>query len=388
MNYVNLPLTVLFFSMFLGQSLRAQDNAGENAFYEFRDIISLPATPVKDQAFTGTCWDFATISFIESELLRQGKGEFDLSEMYVVRKAYPEKARKYIMRWGKQNFYQGGQAHDVMMVLDRYGVVPEKVYTGLKNGAKEHDHRELDAVLKSFVEAVNSKKGKELSAEWPEAFSTILDTYLGTEPERFTYRAIEYTPESFAEQLEISHTDYIEITSYGIYPYYQPVELDIPDNWLNCHYYNVPLDDLLELLYYSLEKGYTVVWDGDISNNSFSSRLGIANEPEIPWNREMKSDVYEYIRTVREEVKVDQELRDRAFLIRDVVDNHLMHLIGTATDGNGTSFFKIKDSLGKDRNQHGGYIYMSEEYVKKNTIAIMVHKDAVPDTLKSRLGIE
>lgn len=245
--------------------------------YQFKEIADIPVTPVKNQANTGTCWCFATTSFLEAELLRQGKPAYDLSEMYTVRNAYFEKGMRYFRFQGTVNFGQGGQAHDVLAMIKKYGVMPEEAYSGLQYGTTAHSHGELVSGLNGFLSGIN--KSRSLTTAWPTAYMAIIETYLGKAPEKFTYEGKEYTPLSFAKKIGINPEDYIELTSYQAYPFYQQVELEIPDNWMHARYYNVPLDDLMSIMNNALKNGYTVAWDGDVSEKGFSHSNGLAILP-------------------------------------------------------------------------------------------------------------
>lgn len=344
--------------------------------HEFKLNNEIKTTSVKDQGVTGTCWDFATISFIETELLRMGKGEYDLSEMFVVRNAYPLKAAKYIRRHGTTNFGQGGQAHDVMMIYKKYGIVPEEVYDGNPIN-KKHNHGELETVMKGMLDGV--LVGNKITDRWEKALHGALDSYLGEIPESFVYEGNEYTPKTFAENLGFNPDDYIEFTSYSHHPFYDWFELEIPDNWTNDKYFNVPIEDIMSITNSALENGYSVCWDGDSGKDNFYRKEGYA---VIPMEDEPKIED----RTEPEKEKVvTQEMRQEAFNTFDVTDDHLMHLVGTAENQEGTKFYYTKNSWGTMDKKYDGFWYMSESYVKLKTVAIMVHKDAVPETILEKM---
>ncbi|RLD51698.1 MAG: aminopeptidase, partial [Bacteroidetes bacterium] len=232
----------------------------EPAAYEFTIEKSLPATSVKDQHRTGTCWSFAAASFIESELIRTGKGEFDLSEMYFVRKAYEMKADKYVRMHGKTNFGNGGLAMDVTHIWDVSGMVPNEVYSGLTTGDSLPVHGEMDGVLRGYLDEVIKNRNKTLTPVWKKGFDGILDAYLGPVPEYFEYQGTSYSPESFAEKTGLTPDDYVAIGSFTHHPFYQDFILEIPDNWLWSAISNVPLDEMMNLLDQALDQGYTVCW--------------------------------------------------------------------------------------------------------------------------------
>ena len=368
--------------------------------YKFTPVVELKATPVKNQASTGTCWCFATTSFIESELLRMGKGEYDLSEMFIVRDNYTDKLNDNYLRQGKGNLGPGSVGHDWMYGFKNYGIVPDEVYNGLNYGSPTHNHGELNAFINA-VAAVPVQRKNE-SEQYHKIVDAILDTYLGKIPENFTYKGVNYTPKSFAASLGINPGDYVEITSFTIFPFYTQGLLEIPDNWRMERYYNVPLDELIQTMDYALHNGYTIAWDGDISERGFSHSKGVAIFPEL-------SKVDNYSTTDRArlekmspgerseeafkfaspfpEVNVTQEIRQAGFENFTTTDDHLMHLTGIVKDQNGTKYYITKNSWGTDRNTFGGYLNMSESYVRAKTISILVHKNAIPAEIKTKLGL-
>ena len=368
--------------------------------YKFTPVVELKATPVKNQASTGTCWCFATTSFIESELLRLGKGEYDLSEMFIVRDNYTDKLNDNYLRQGKGNLGPGSVGHDWMYGFKNYGIVPDEVYNGLNYGSPTHNHGELNAFINA-VAAVPVQRKNE-SEQYHKIVDAILDTYLGKIPENFTYKGVNYTPKSFAASLGINPGDYVEITSFTHFPFYTQGLLEIPDNWRMERYYNVPLDELIQTMDYALHNGYTIAWDGDISERGFSHSKGVAIFPEL-------SKVDNYSTTDRArlekmspverseeafkfaspfpEVNVTQEIRQAGFENFTTTDDHLMHLTGIVKDQNGTKYYITKNSWGTDRNTFGGYLNMSESYVRAKTISILVHKNAIPAEIKTKLGL-
>lgn len=348
--------------------------------YEFTDKHRLETSSVKSQDRTGTCWCFATVSFLETELLRMGKPEYDLSEMFLVHNTYQKKADRYVRFHGNNNFSQGGQAHDAMYELKEHGIVPEEVYSGIQYGGETHQHSELASILKGFLDPLVENRRSNPSNVWKDAYKAVLDSYLGEIPGEFEYQGKTFTPESFAENLEINPDDYIELTSFSHHSYYEPFVLEVPDNWSHDLYYNLPVEDLMEVMYSSIENGYSVVWDGDVSSDEFSHKDGIAVVPE--------NEDSDYKDKPVKEMEIDQEVRQEYFNDFTTTDDHLMHLTGIGEDKNGKNYFLTKNSWGEDSNAYEGFLYMSDPYVRLNTIAVMVHKDAIPGEIAKKLGIE
>jgi len=373
----------------------ASDSVPEK--FIFTKGIELPVSPVKDQSASGTCWSFATTSFIESELLRTTKDTFDLSEMFFVRKAYETKAVNYVRLHGTANFGEGGQAHDVLNVIRKYGMTTEAAYSGLANGQTKPAHAELEAVLSAMVGAISKNPAGKLSPEWVKAISGVLDVYMGKIPDTFgenNTTAIDFGG-------NINPEDYIEITSYNHHPYYSAFSLEIPDNWSGGMYYNVKLDELIEIMDYSLKQGYTFTWDGDVSDKGFSHQRNVAIVPEVKienitgserskWDKlsekERKQQFFSFEKPVPEK-DITTEMRQSAFDNFSATDDHLMHVNGTVTDQNGKRYFRTKNSWASDSNSSGGFLNISEAYMRLNTIAILVHKNAIPKEIRKKLAI-
>ena len=328
-------------------------------------------TSVKDQEKSGTCWSYATISFIETEALRKGQSKLNLSEMFPVRFAYQQKARDYVRFHGNNNFSQGGQAHDVMHVIQEHGIVPQKVYRGLNYGTDHNDHREMAAILKSMSDAVVNLNTDKLTTAWDDAISSVLDTYLGEVPEKFNYEGTAYTPVEFAKDVvNINPADYVELTSFGHHDYYTAFDLEVPDNWSHDLYYNIPADELMSVMENALKNGYSVCWDGDVSEPKFRHKKG-----EALLQSEDKKALEQN----------PEKHRLHTFNNMTTTDDHLMHITGLAEDDADETFYLTKNSWNKNSNDYGGYLYMSAEYVKLKTIAIMVHKDAIPEDIADKL---
>lgn len=346
--------------------------------YSFKDLAVVKHTSVKDQSQTGTCWSFAATSFIEAEILREKNIETDISEMYFVRNAYITKADKYIRYHGKNLFTMGGQAHDVIDVIKSDGMAPESDYVGLAYKEKKHNHAELHATLNGFLKGLSEQESDKLTPVWKEAFVKILDTYLGQIPNKVSLEEEKISPVNFASRMGINADNYIELSSYTHHPFYKQFELEVPDNWShNDDYYNVPLEELVAIVDHAIENNYSVCWDGDVGNNGFRYSKGVATAPS-------KSDSDES----EEELTVTQELRQAAFDNHTATDDHLMHLIGTATDKDGKRYFIIKNSWGEKSNSFSGKLYMSEDYFKLYTLAIMINKKALPEGTASKLKIK
>lgn len=380
-------------------SLPAQERG-----YQFTDVVSLKATPVKNQASTGTCWCFATTSFMESELLRMGKGEYDLSEMFIVRQKYMNQLDDNYLRRGNGNINQGSLAHTWKNAYLQVGIVPEEAYHGINYQSEKHNHYEMVNYIYALANA--AVKMKQRSPEYYKLMDNLFDTYLGKLPEKFTYQGKEYTATSFAESLGLNMDDYVELTSFTHKPYYSRFAPEVPDNWEHELMYNLPLDELMEVTDHALNHGYTVCWDGDVSEKGFSFKNGVAINPDVKKaedlkgsdrerfeklnaqeQKEMLEEAYKFEKPCPE-VNVTPEVRQQGYEAFVTTDDHLMHITGITKDQNGTKYYITKNSWGTERNAFGGYLNMSESYVRAKTIFIMVHKDAIPSAIRKKLGIK
>lgn len=403
MNSLHIRSLAAAMSLLLGFSVSAQEDTDsvKTEGFVFTDVISIPGTSVKDQNRSGTCWCFAGTGHFEDEILRNGGDSLDLSEMFTVRHCYADKAERYIRMYGGTNFSPGGSILDVPYVWQRYGAVPEEVYTGLNYGEDKHVHGELDAVLEAYVKAVVAKPNRKLSTAWRKGIEGILDAYLGPVPETFEYKGKTYTPQSYAASLGLDPQDYVPLTSFTHHPFYQPFVLEVADNWTWSPYQNVPLDQLKDAVDNALEQGYTVVWAADVSEPGFKWNKGVALMPKgkdegdltgtelARWvklsDKERQNERYEFEGPV-EEITVTQESRQEMFDRQETTDDHGMVIVGTATDQNGNRYYKVKNSW--DTNQvYDGYFYVSEPYFLAKTISVLLNRKALPKDTARRLGI-
>jgi bleomycin hydrolase len=368
----------------------AQDNDADSAAigYEFTIVKQLPSTPVKNQYRTSTCWSFSSISLLESELMRLGRGEFDLSEMFVVRHVYQGKAEKYVRMHGSAQLAGGGAFNDVLMVLRAYGMLPESAYPGLAYEEEKHVHGELDAVIKGYVDAVVKNRNGQLTPVWEKGLAGILDAYLGDEPDSFTWEGSEHSPRSFADDiLRIDPADYVLLSSYTHHPFYRQFVLEVPDNWDYGLVYNVPLEEMMGTIDHAIDNGYTVAWASDVSEKGFDYRKGLAVLPAKDWEDMRKTEMDSVFQYPVPQKTVTQEMRQKAFDNYSTTDDHGMHIIGIATDQNGDRYYYVKNSWGVKRSKFDGHFYASAAFVACKTMSIMLHRDAVPPVLRQKLGL-
>ena len=399
-----LMLSAVAFCLALTAAAQTDTNNDSAPGYQFTDVKVIETTPVKDQSRSGTCWCFSTLSFLESEILRAGGPALHLSEMWIVRHSFMDKAEKYVRMHGTINFAEGGASHDVTEGIKAHGIVPFEVYPGLNYGTEKPDFHELSVVLKAYLDAVvktGDKSGKALSTAWKRGFDAILDEYFGPLPETFTYEGKEYTPETFAAQLPIDLDNYIDISSFTHHPFYTQFIIEVPDNWMWGTVYNVPLDEMMQIIDHALEQGYTVSWGTDVSEKGFSRTKAIGIVPEADtesmsgteaerWgkltDREKEAALYKFDKPGKERT-ITQQMRQTAFDNYETTDDHGMLIMGTATDQAGNRYYKVQNSWNV-LPPYDGFWYFSRPFVAYKTTSIMVNKQALPKEIARKLGLK
>ena len=366
--------------------------------YEFTTIKENPITPVKNQYRSGTCWCFSALSFIESEIIRTKGETLDLSEMFVVGKSYRDRAVKYVRLDGHLNFSAGSSFGDVLHVINDYGIVPQEAMSGMNYGTELPEQGEFDAALKGYVEAIAKNPNKKLTTAWLNGFDGIVDAYLGEDPATFEVNGKEYTPESYRDYLGINFDDYVNLSSFTHHPFYSQFIIEVPDNWRWDTAYNLPIDEMMEVMYNAIEKGYTIAWGSDVSEKGFN-RNGLAIAPVEKKKAAAGSDQEKWVGKAAEEkteeakpelpeeMVITQEMRQDGYDRKTTTDDHGMHIYGLAQDQNGTKYFMVKNSWG-EAGKYKGIWYASGAFVRFKTMNIVVHKDALPKHIAKKLGIK
>ena len=384
-------------AMLSGSVLMSAQTAQEAPEYEFKTIKENPVTSIKNQYRSGTCWCFSALSFVESEILRTQGKEVDLSEMFVVGNSYRDRAVKYVRLDGHLNFAAGSSFGDVFHVIKDYGIVPQEAMPGFNYGTDKPEHSELDAALKGYVEAIVRNPNRKLSTAWVKGFDGIVTAYFGEYPETFTSEGKEYTPEAYRDHLGINTDKYINLTSFTHHPFYEPFIIEVCDNWRWDSAYNLPIDEMMEVMYNAIENGYTIAWGSDVSEKGFT-RNGLAVMPVEKEKESAGSDQEKWVGKseekaeenakpeLPEEMSVTQEMRQDAYDRKTTTDDHGMHIYGLAEDQNGTKYFMVKNSWG-DAGKYKGVWYASDAFVRYKTLNIVVHKDALPKDIRKKLGI-
>ena len=398
MNYL-FAFLALSFILFSNAQITSTNIEGSN--YKFTKVAHLDATPVQSQGRTATCWSFSGLSFFESELIRKGnKNPAILSEMYVVRKSYENKADKYIRMDGKINFSEGGAFHDIPWVIKNYGIVPYDIYNGLV-GSESYDHAEFFEVLNGAVQGLlkfGASSSNGISPNWKPAISGILDAYIGKDIKEFEFKGKKYTPQTYAQAIGLNMDDYISLTSFTNHSLYSKCQLAIPDNYNWGDSYNVNLNDLMTTVEFALSKGYTLAWGADVSEKGFSFKNGIALVPEDPNSIQVvgkdnknfsdagaDKNANAFLSPVKE-LAITEEIRQKGYDQKTTTDDHGMHIVGLYTDQNGSKYVLVKNSWGTS-NYPKGYLYVSEQYFRYKTINIYLHKEGIPSELKQKINL-
>lgn len=381
----------------------AQTDTAINQGYQLNPVYDIKTTAVDDQQRAGTCWSYSVIGFVEAEMLRLGKDSIDLSELFVVRMVYSDKAERYVRMHGKFNFGGGGAVNDVIDVIKKYGIVPEETYTGLNYGTDVHTHGEVNEVLTAYLDAVIKNENRKLTTAWKRGFDAILDEYFGKIPEKFSYKNKEYTPQTFAKEIVgINPDEYVYLTSFSHHPFYQPFIVEVEDNWSWQSYYNLPVEELIQSFDYAMQNGYSIGWAADVSEKGFSHKNGVAIVPEDEikemagserqkWEKLTKDEkanlLYAFDKPIQEK-NITQQMRQEAFDVYQTTDDHGMLMCGLYKDQTGKKFYKIKNSWGTDNSKYNGFFYASEPYVKYKTMSVVVNKNSLPKEILKKLGIK
>ena len=386
---------------FSSVNVNAQDNAKEKEEgFVFTTVKENPITSIKNQNRSSTCWAFSGVGFFEAELLRLGKGEFDLAEMFIVHHTMQDRGENYVRYHGDASFSPGGSFYDFVACYNKYGMVPQDVMPGIMYGDSMHVHNELDAVAGAYVQAIGKGDYKKLTPVWKKGLASIYDTYLGECPQEFSYKGKTYTPRTFADEaLGLNMNDYVSLTSYTHHPFYSKFIIEIQDNWRNAASYNLPLDEFMEVMDNAVKTGYTFAWGSDVSEAGFT-RNGIAVYPDAKKGAELTgSDMARWLGmsavskrkelTSRPlpEVTVTQEMRQEAYDNWETTDDHGMLIYGIAKDQNGKEYFMVKNSWGES-GKYKGIWYASKAFVAYKTMNILVHKDALPKHIAKKLGLK
>jgi bleomycin hydrolase len=390
-------LTFTVFLFCLG-NIEAQPDRDGSA-YHFTNEVLLNASSVKNQALTNTCFVFAVVSLLESELIQQGRAAPDLSEMYLVRSIYIEKAKKFLRLHGNMFFTGGGELNDVLDILPLYGLLPRDLYSGLPKGSHYYDHQQLEDSLRTYLTNLVSSSVNKVAENWMNDYSAILDKYLGKLSDSLNVLKGSTYPINYFKTISFNKDDYILLTSFTHHKYYSAFSLEVPDNWSWGEAVNIPLEEFKQTCYYALKNGFSVAWAADDTEEGFSWKNGLAMVPDESnpgaiissqknWTgmtaAQKHNSIYSFSFPIKEQ-SINSLLRQKAFDDYSTTDDHCMHIVGLAHDENNYPYFIVKNSWGSTNTKYNGYLYVSESYFLLKSIAILLNRKAVPPEIIKKL---
>jgi hypothetical protein len=303
--------------------------------------IKLPTTPIKNQGNSPLCWIYGMLATIETEHLVKGDS-VNLSEDYLARMYLREQAmqRLYNKRnYRNKNIDLRGTMPMVIDLLQIYGLQHIDAYHKTNNTSYNVMAKRLSLLTKSSYNVT------------PKDIDNYLDKNIAFMPKKvFLYGAI-YTPQEFANSV-CTNDEYTAVTSFLHHPFMQRFPLEITDNKFHNTFLNVPLNKIITLIEHSIQQHHPVCWEGDVSEKGFNWQQGIADV-----NKNM--------------LPITAEKRQKAFENYQTTDDHIMEIVGLAHDEKGKKYVLCKNSWGKS-NFLNGFIFLSYDYIKLKTIAIMV----------------
>lgn len=396
----SITVMALFATAIMAQETEKKDSVNPNKPI-FTVIKENPITSIKNQAKSGTCWNYSTLSYFEAEILKKTKKTYDLCEMFVCNKNYMDRAVVKVRMHGDAQFSQGGSAYDVLYVLKNYGICPEEAMPapGTMYGDTLNNFNEFFGVMEPYVDAVAKMRANKLSPTWKKGLQGILDAYLGKCPETFSYEGKNYTPKEFAKSLGLDWDDYVEITSYTHHPFYTAFPIEVQDNWRQPATWNVPMDEMAAIIDNAVMNGYTVAWGGDVSEDGFTrdglallldnNDTGLEGSDMAKWLKmtpKQKMDKIKEAGVKVKEMTPTQEMRQEEYDNWTLTDDHGMLIYGIAKDQTGREYYMVKNSWGKT-GEYKGIWYMSKNFIVAKTMCYMVNKNAIPKDIRKKLGI-
>ncbi|MBR3454424.1 MAG: aminopeptidase [Bacteroidaceae bacterium] len=333
---------------------------------QFKILKQLPITAVKDQNRSGTCWAYATLGYFESEILRRTGKTYDLCEMFVVNKDYMDCATHYVRMHGYSQISEGGSCDDVLEVIRQHGICPEDAMPapGSLTGDSLANFKVFFPELERTVRSIVKEGAKEPTPLWKDNVQALIEMYVGRCPETFTYDGKSYTPRSFADQLGLDFDDYVSLTSFTHHPLNKWFIIEAPYKWRLKPSYNIPIDQLMEVLDQALDAGYTVAWGGDVSGDFTRTGLAMLPDGVVP----------------------NQQMRQEQFDDWRFTYDHVMLIYGKAVDEQGKPYYLVKNSWGKSGDYQGIW-YMSRDYMTLNTTYLFLNKNALPRNLQEALKV-
>ena len=335
-----LLLTVLLFLMACGRQHKQVVKP-----LRFYTDVCLRTTPVKNQGTSSLCWAYAMLATIETEHIMKGDS-INLSIDYVARSFLKEQALEACLLRHKQDasLTTRGMMPMTIRLIQTYGLTHYDAY-------HRRDNVNFYVLTRQLRLAIN---GASSVADCNRQTDQLLDKALGSFSNHVFLFGAQYTPLEFAHSV-CRDDEYEAMTSFSHHPFGKRFPLEVADNLYHDNYLNVPIDTLMKTIVEHVKRGHPVCWEGDISENGFSFEQGVAVLDN-------------------EQTNITQELRQQAFENHETTDDHCMEIVGLAHDQNGRRYFIMKNSWGTG-NPFGGFMYVSYNYVKLKTIAIVASAD-------------
>ena len=319
------------------------NKSNTDKLHGFTHATTIATTPIKNQGRSPLCWIYAMLATIESDRLADGDS-VNLSADYLARMYLADEAIKSHFRGKSPNLR--GMMTMTPRLMERYGCMPYDSYHAYKPVNYSALCRKVGNLASMRI----------LLADYCDKLSNLLDVEIGYLPTHVYMLGAEYTPREFAHSV-YQPSEWVALTSFTHHPYGESFCLETPDNVMNDTFLNVPLDSMMTYIERSLNCGRPVCWEGDISENGFDAKQGIA-------------------KLENEDVAVDAHKRQKAFETRQTTDDHCMALVGMAKGKDGNTYFLAKNSWGNTGKKHG-FIIMSKKYMMMKTIAVVLRRQMV-----------
>ena len=341
--------------------------AGDTAV--LMDEVRLPATPVKQQGRSPLCWVYAMLATIETEHLVRGDS-VNLSPVYLARQWLCEQGERYFLTQGSEPLSMRGMSTMALHLINKYGIHPYDYYHG-------HDDVNWNVLARRVTRLADAARSRRHSLDrFRLDLQDLLDRETGYMPRYVHMLGAEYTSQEFGRSVCMTD-EYEALTSFAHHPYGERFALEVADNQLGDTFLNVPLDTLMAVIERSLRAGHPVCWEGDITEDGFSLEQGVAcvEGQEARGRSAMPLSERQRGKKGQEKSLEGQEAtRQREFETFQTTDDHCMALVGLARDRQGRRYYLAKNSWG-GAGRYGGYLYLSEDYVRMKTICVIVHRD-------------
>ncbi len=338
-------IIIMCMSCLLWCSCSQPQRQANNKSVFITDIL-LKTTPVKEQGESNSCWIYGVLAMLETDRLEQGDS-IHLSPAYLERALLQQKAKE---------MYLGASP----LCVNVSGMMPYAFRLMNQVGLLSYDSYHVDEgtntpflVKKIALMAQQGAAQKQGFAHLEERVDNLLDSEMGALPTWVFLYGMQYSPKQFANSI-YKPNEYQAYTSFTHHPFNSSFALEVPDNTERSEFINVPLDSLMHLIDQSLLNHRAVCWEGSLNKGEFMYHKGVARLPQ-------------------HHTAVNQNERQKAFERLSTTDQHVMCIVGKAHSLKGKTYYIAKNSWGTNNPYHG-FMYLSADYIKLRTIAIMCAK--------------